>query len=64
MWCLNNSQLDLLIHCVYSYAYTPLKGHSDTFRRPGDSRSFNRVGGQAFDMFDGKSKLSMQHVSW
>lgn len=57
MWCLNNSQLDLLIHCVYSYVYTLLKGHSDTFRRPGDSRAFNQVGGQAFDMFDGEVQV-------
>ena len=43
----------MLIHFVYSYVYTPPKGHSGTFRGPGDLKSFNWVAGWAFDIFIG-----------
>ena len=64
MWCLNNSQLDLLIHCVYSYANTPLKGHSDHLEGQGIPDPLTEWEGRHLTCLMGKSKFSMQDVSW
>ena len=52
-------------YCGKKQAVLPKKGRTKS-RGNGTGTAFKRgyrVGGQAFDMFDGKSKLSMQHVS-